>query len=274
MSAFSPALPLEEADLVEDAEDGVGVDAAQREVVVGVAAVVEVEAAQHVLAEQPGHDLLDVLALVVVAGVHQHLGVRAGALAQHVGHAPIGDVGGVKGRFEGLVFDQHAHVAAHLGVDHAQPLVKPLLAGADGACAGVAGPIGEPQREVAGAALFLDLDAVQNVRHGVAAHFGVGVAQRAVGVALILEHVGVDGADADAVLFGAGVDALDVGHAVGIVPQNVDGDGGAAAGDLMDLSGICYLFGSCGGRGGLDKLAKPGPRIGETPGREFYGKRV
>ena len=77
MSARSPGLPLEEADLVEDAEDLVRVDGAQRQVVVGVAAVVEVEAAQHVLAEQPRHDLLDVLRLVVMAGIHQHLAPAA-----------------------------------------------------------------------------------------------------------------------------------------------------------------------------------------------------
>ena len=40
--------PGEEVDFVEDAEDLVGVDGAESEIVVGIAAVVEVEAAEHV----------------------------------------------------------------------------------------------------------------------------------------------------------------------------------------------------------------------------------
>ena len=48
------------ADFVEDAEDGVGIDAAEGEIVVGVFAVVEMESAEHLLVEQPGDDLFDV----------------------------------------------------------------------------------------------------------------------------------------------------------------------------------------------------------------------
>ena len=77
-----------EMDFVEDAEDLVGVDRAERQVVIGVFAVVEVEAAEHVLVEEPRHDLLDVDRVVVVAGVDEHLGARASLLGIEERHAP------------------------------------------------------------------------------------------------------------------------------------------------------------------------------------------
>ena len=56
---------------MKDAEDLVGIDRAQREIVVGIAAVVEMEAAEHVVMQQPRHDLLDVLGLIVMPGIDQ-----------------------------------------------------------------------------------------------------------------------------------------------------------------------------------------------------------
>src|SRR5476651_2194887 len=60
-------LPLEEPDLVEDAEHLIRIDRPQRQVVVRIAAIVEVKAAEHPLGQQPRDDLLDVLRLVMVA---------------------------------------------------------------------------------------------------------------------------------------------------------------------------------------------------------------
>ena len=65
-------LPRIEADLVEDAEHLVRIDGAERQVVIGIAAVVEVESAEHAVVQQPRDDLLDVLRLVVVPGIDQH----------------------------------------------------------------------------------------------------------------------------------------------------------------------------------------------------------
>ena len=93
-------------DLVEDAEHLVGIDAAYGQIVVGVFAVVEVEAAQDVLVDQPGHDLLDVLPLVMVPRIDKHKRSLARLPGQHGRHAPIGNVGVVEGRFEGLVLDE------------------------------------------------------------------------------------------------------------------------------------------------------------------------
>ena len=67
---------------MEDAEDLVGVDGAEGEVVVGVAAVVEVESAEQVGVKEPGDDLFDVLREVVMAGVDEDKGLGAGLAAQ------------------------------------------------------------------------------------------------------------------------------------------------------------------------------------------------
>ncbi len=79
MSARVAGLPLEVQNLMEDAEDLVRIDGAHGQIVVGISAVVEVEAAEHAEIEQPRHDLFDVLRLIMMARIHQHLGARARA---------------------------------------------------------------------------------------------------------------------------------------------------------------------------------------------------
>jgi hypothetical protein len=131
-------------DFVENAEDLVRIDRAQREIIVGIAAVVEVEAAQHVLVEQPCDDLLDVLRRVMVAGVDQHLRTRAGFLGEQQRHAPVGDVGRVERRLKRLVFDEHRLLRAEVPVQRAQRFLKRPLAAADAALAGVIRSVCKP----------------------------------------------------------------------------------------------------------------------------------
>ena len=76
------------------------------QVVVGVLAVVEVEAAEQPLGEQHRHDLLDVRSLRVVAGVDEHLRLRPEPAAHQRRGAPVGQVGAVEGRLEELVLDE------------------------------------------------------------------------------------------------------------------------------------------------------------------------
>ena len=97
---------------MENAEHLIRIDGAQRQIVVGVAAIVEMESAQHVLVEQPGHDLFDVLGLVVMPGVHQNDRLRAGIFGKQKRHAPVGNVGVIERGLKWLVFDQQALVAA------------------------------------------------------------------------------------------------------------------------------------------------------------------
>ena len=77
-------------DLAHDPEQLERVDRADDQVVVGVLAVVEVEAAEQSFGEQQRDDLLDVRALRVVAGVDQHLRLRAEPAADERGRAPVG----------------------------------------------------------------------------------------------------------------------------------------------------------------------------------------
>ena len=63
-------------DFVENAENLIRIDRAEREVIIGVAAIIEVEATEHIFIEQPCDDLLDVLRKIMVPRVNEHL--RAG----------------------------------------------------------------------------------------------------------------------------------------------------------------------------------------------------
>jgi hypothetical protein len=79
-----------------------------------------------------------------------------------------------------------------------EPVDEPLFAGAYGAGAGVAEAVGKPQRQIARTGGVLYVDGIEDMRQRGLAHVRVGVAERAVLVALILKHIRVDGADPDA----------------------------------------------------------------------------
>src|SRR5580692_6367125 len=66
------SLPLVEKNFMKDTEDLVGVDGAKSEIVIGVAAIVEMESTQQLLRKKPGDDLFDVLRGVMMAGIHQN----------------------------------------------------------------------------------------------------------------------------------------------------------------------------------------------------------
>ena len=267
------ALPGEEVDLVEDAEDLVGIDGAEREVVVGVAAVVEVEAAEHVFIEQPRDDLLDVLRKVVMAGVDQHLGLRAGLFRGEEGHPPVGEVGLIEGGFEGLVFDQQDLLRREVAVGFLEGGFEAVLAGADAVLAGVVGAIGEPQRDRLAAGLLAELDAVDDVGERLVAGGFEGAADRAEFVELVLEDVRIDRAHPDAQRAGLAGDGGGIG-AGGEVPQDVRRDGRAAGSQPVDVGGIGELVVDIDRRGGLVELAETGARVRVAPGRGFNAEGV
>jgi len=93
---------------MEDAEDLVGIDRAQREIVVGIAPVIEVESAQHAGVQQPSHNLLDILRVVMVAGIDQHTRLRPRMAREVDCHAPIGDIGVIERRLKGFVLHQQS----------------------------------------------------------------------------------------------------------------------------------------------------------------------
>ena len=79
---------------------------ADDQVVVGVLAVVEVESAQKPFGEKQRDDLLDVRPLRMVAGVDQHLRLRAETAADDRGRPPVGEIGAVEAGLEELVLDE------------------------------------------------------------------------------------------------------------------------------------------------------------------------
>ena len=76
-------------DLVEDAEQLVGVGRPDQKVVVGIKAAVEMEPAQTAEPQQAGDDELDVGPRSVVARVHQHVGLGAEGQAVRQRRAPV-----------------------------------------------------------------------------------------------------------------------------------------------------------------------------------------
>ena len=101
-------LPLKKTNLVKDTKDLIWINGTHGQIVVSVASIVEVETAKHVLRQKPRNDLLNVLRGIMVSGVNQHLGLRASRAGEHQRHSPVGYVRVIKGRFEGLILDQHS----------------------------------------------------------------------------------------------------------------------------------------------------------------------
>ena len=120
--------PFEVANLVEDAKHLIRIDGPEGQIVVGIAAIVKVKAAQHVFRQQPGNDLLDVLRRIVMSGVDQDFRLRAGGAREKQRHAPIGDIGVVKGGLKRLVLDQKSLSGRQRLMRFLQQLREPLLA--------------------------------------------------------------------------------------------------------------------------------------------------
>src|SRR5690606_31592062 len=89
-------------DLLEDVEQLERVLRSDDEVVVGVPARVEVEAAEPSARQQERNDVRDVGPKRMVAGVDEYLDFRPQFQRQRVGGAPIGYVGVIEGRLEEL----------------------------------------------------------------------------------------------------------------------------------------------------------------------------
>src|SRR4029077_18833682 len=160
------ALPLEEKNLVENAEDLIGVNRSEGQIIVGVAAIVKVETAEHAFREKPGDNLLDVLGRIVMTSVDQNFRLRTGKAREMECHAPIGDVRVIEGGLEGLVFDKQALTRRELVMRGTQRLFEPLLTLADVRGARVVGSVGEPQRDILRPQAASDFNAIFYVREG------------------------------------------------------------------------------------------------------------
>src|SRR5208283_2125492 len=109
-------------------------------------------------------------------------------------------------------------------------------------------------------------DRLQNVVQGAPANFRALIAKRSMLVLLVLKNVWIYGACADAVLVAHLGDFAQV-CPCGEIPENVQRDAGAHAGEVMDLAGIGELL--LEGRGGavLQELPEACSCVGKSPGR-------
>ena len=80
---------------------------------------------KHVVSQKPRNDLLDVLSLVVVSGVHQDLGFRARLFREQQRPAPVCDVRMIERWFERFVFNEHSLTRSKPLVKRRQALFEP-----------------------------------------------------------------------------------------------------------------------------------------------------
>ena len=201
-----------------------------------------------------------------MAGVHADLGAFAETDAVRVGGAPVRHVHRVEGGLEQLVLEDQPLAGRQTPVGLVQGLGQPVLPGRDRILAGVVGAVREPQLEVLAAGGVHDVHALEQVTQGLAADPGVRVADAAQLVVVVLEHVGVDGADADAVavrVAGQGRVVVD------LVPGDVHGHGGGDPGEAVHLRRVLGLLPRRAGHSRLAEYLEPRPRIPEGPGGQL-----
>ncbi len=222
-------------ELAEHQEQLERVDRADDQIVVRVLAVVEMEAAETLLGREDRDDLLDVDALGVVAQVDEHAGALAEALADEQRRAPVGEVGGVERGLEELVLDEQLLLRRERGVGPLERVEHALTSLDQVVLARVVRPVREPQRLRRRAEHAGDLDALEQVRLGLAADRRVRVRDRAELVVGILEEVRVDRADAEPGRADMARELRGIGHGI---PREVERHRAGRAGQPVHLGGI------------------------------------
>ncbi len=179
-----------------------------------------------------------------------------------VRRAPVGHVHRVEGGLEQLVLEQEALIVAEPCVDLGQCLGEAILTGDDVVLAGIVGAIGEPQLEVARPGRVHDVDAVEQVVGGLAPDPGVGVGHRPEHVVVVLEHVGVDDADADTLV---GRVLGEVAVVVDAIPRDVQRDARRHAGEPVHLRRVGDLLVRVARHALLGEHLEARPGVAERP---------
>src|SRR5918994_600834 len=198
--------------------------------------------------------------------VYQHLSPLADLLAHGEYRAPVGEIGVVEGWFEGLVLEQHTHVLGHRLVGLREALLHAVAPLHEGVLAGVVGAVGEPQGEHVRSHLAPDIDALQQMLVGPAAHHGVGVADASELVVIFLKKIGVYGPDAKPQALGMFSQFPVV---VDPVPGDVYGHRGADAGEAVDLGGVRELLERVAGDARLREHLEARAGVTVAPRRRF-----
>ena len=166
----------------------------------------------------------------------------------------------IEGRLEELVFEHDPLIAAEPVVDLLQRVGETVLPAAHIGLARVVGTLGEPDLQVARAGGVHDVDAFEVVVDRLAAHRVVIVGEAAEFVVVVLEGVGVDGAELHALVARM---LAQGGEVVDLVPRDVQGDRRGETGDTGAPAAASAIF-SQGSRG-VPGVPKTLNRVPEFP---------
>src|SRR5665811_935448 len=155
----------------------------------------------------------------MMSSVDQDFRLRAGGAREKQRHAPIGDVGVVKGGFEWFVLDQKPLCGRQRLMRFLQQFREPLLALTDIRGSRVVGAVGKPHGNVSAVQAAGNLNAVPGVLQGTLANGRIRIAEGAVLVFLILEKIGIDRAGENSVVIGKLLDVIGAARTTRAVPQ-------------------------------------------------------
>src|SRR5262245_5946513 len=82
--------------------------------------------AERPMVEEPSYNLLDVLGLIVMTSVHEHICLRSCVARKQQCHSPIGDISVIKSWFERLIFDQQSLFRVEAGMHFSERLLEPF----------------------------------------------------------------------------------------------------------------------------------------------------
>ena len=153
-----------------------------------------------------------------MAGIHQNFSFWAGGAREQQSHAPVCDIGMIKGGFEGLVLDEHALFGRQLAMGFLQSLFEPLAALTDVRGSGIVRSISEPERDISAVQTSSNFDAIFRVLQRALANRRIWIAKRAILIFLILKQIGVDRTRCNPVTAGKAFDLLRALHAIRTVP--------------------------------------------------------
>src|ERR1700730_2667585 len=222
------------------------------------------ETSEHPFVQQPGNNLLDVLSDVVMAGINQNFCPQTNLLCYDVGHAPIRQVGMIKGWLERLVFDQHHLVRIQSRGNFGKTLGHYSFAPSNICLARVVGTVSKPERKIFTAYFFCDLNAIEEMPLRRRASDIVAIANGAILVNLILKQIRIHRSQTNSELFRAFDDHQRI-FTSSKIPKHVNGTARTATRIPMNLGCVHQSIVESNRGSILEKRTKPGAGIGKRP---------
>src|SRR5258705_12839838 len=121
------------------------------------------EAANHLMMQQPRDNLFDVLRLIMMTCVDKNERLRAGLLCKEIRHSPISDVRVIKSWFERFVFNEQPLPRPERLVNRLQALLEKTDSCADILRTRIIRTVGKPRRNIAAIKRVSDHNAFQYV---------------------------------------------------------------------------------------------------------------